>query len=139
MKTDCSGELTSLERIPGIRLIPCERNFGFFWNMTEEEKKEAASVYQAMLEQAERAAVRSAETKTRCLSWTRSLPHTDMGWLTGEKFLEFLKNRPENLEVVMTGRDPAPELTELADYVSEIRKVKHPFDRGIHARKGIEF
>ena len=56
-----------------------------------------------------------------------------------EKFQEFLKNRPENLEVVMTGRDPAPELTELADYVSEIRKVKHPFDRGIHARKGIEF
>ena len=39
----------------------------------------------------------------------------------------------------MTGRDPAAELLELADYVSEIRKVKHPFDRGIAARKGIEY
>ncbi|MEI3176632.1 MULTISPECIES: cob(I)yrinic acid a,c-diamide adenosyltransferase [unclassified Candidatus Paralachnospira] len=139
LKTDCSGELTSLERIPGIRLIPCERNFGFFWNMTEEEKKEAASVYQAMLEQAERAAVRSAETKDTVLVMDEIIATYGHGLVDREKFLEFLKNRPENLEVVMTGRDPAPELTELADYVSEIRKVKHPFDRGIHARKGIEF
>ena len=46
--------------------------------------------------------------------------------------------RPEGLEVALTGRDPAPELLELADYVSEIRKVKHPFDNGLKARKGIE-
>mgnify|MGYP001853249229 CR=1 FL=1 len=39
----------------------------------------------------------------------------------------------------MTGRDPDEKLVELADYVSEIRKVKHPFDRGIRARRGIEY
>lgn len=49
-----------------------------------------------------------------------------------------MKNRPEGLEVALTGRDPAAELVELADYVSEVRKVKHPFELGIHARKGIE-
>ena len=45
------------------------------------------------------------------------------------------------MEIVLTGRDPDPdpELTELADYVSEIHKIKHPFDRGIPARKGIEY
>ena len=57
---------------------------------------------------------------------------------TEEKALAFLKERPEGLEVALTGRDPAPELLELADYVSEIRKVKHPFDKGLKARKGIE-
>ena len=40
--------------------------------------------------------------------------------------------------MALTGRDPAPELLELADYVSEVRKIKHPFDQGVHARKGIE-
>lgn len=52
--------------------------------------------------------------------------------------IDFLKNKPEHLEVILTGRDPSPGLIELADYVSEIRKVKHPFDRGLPARRGIE-
>ena len=52
--------------------------------------------------------------------------------------IDFLRNKPEHLEVILTGRDPSPRLIELADYVSEIRKVKHPFDRGLPARRGIE-
>ena len=51
----------------------------------------------------------------------------------------FLQEKPESLEVVLTGRDPDKRLVDLADYVSEIRKIKHPFDRGILARKGIEY
>ena len=54
------------------------------------------------------------------------------------KLIEFLQHKPENLEVVLTGRNPAPELVEIADYVSEMRKVKHPMDMGIMAREGIE-
>ena len=51
---------------------------------------------------------------------------------------DYLKNKPENLEIILTGQDPSQELINLADYVSEIRKIKHPFDQGIHARLGIE-
>ena len=39
----------------------------------------------------------------------------------------------------MTGRNPPPELSALADYISEVRKVRHPYDRGIDARRCIEF
>ena len=52
--------------------------------------------------------------------------------------VDFLKNKPQELEVVMTGRKPAEELIDLADYVSEIMKRKHPFDKGIPARTGVE-
>ena len=46
---------------------------------------------------------------------------------------------PEGTEdVVLTGRNPGPELCELADYISEIKKIKHPFDKGVTSRKGIE-
>ena len=62
-----------------------------------------------------------------------------LGVVDAEQLLSFLKNKPENLEVILTGRDPIPELVEIADYVSEIKKIKHPFDAGIYARKGIEF
>ena len=61
------------------------------------------------------------------------------GLIDREEALKFLTEKPEALEIVLTGRDPAPELTALADYVSEIRKVKHPFDQGILARRGIEY
>ena len=59
--------------------------------------------------------------------------------ITEEDSLTFLKERPENLEVVITGRDPSENMIKAADYVSEIRKVKHPYDAGIGARKGIEY
>lgn len=55
-----------------------------------------------------------------------------------ERALDFLRNKPRRLELVLTGRDADPDLIELADYVSEIKKIKHPFDRGISARRGIE-
>ncbi|MNO05667.1 Cob(I)yrinic acid a,c-diamide adenosyltransferase [compost metagenome] len=53
--------------------------------------------------------------------------------------LDFLAGRPQGLEVVLTGRNPSEKLIDMADYVSEIKKVKHPYDRGIHARQGIEY
>lgn len=52
--------------------------------------------------------------------------------------MDYLKTKPLLAEVVFTGRNPDKELLSLADYVSEIKKVKHPFDRGIKAREGIE-
>ena len=51
----------------------------------------------------------------------------------------FSGKETDSLEVVLTGRDPDLRLVEKADYVSEICKVKHPYDRGIRARRGIEY
>lgn len=55
------------------------------------------------------------------------------------ELLDFLKNRPAGLEVVITGRDPSDRLMEAADYITEMKKLRHPYDRGINARLGIEF
>ena len=61
-----------------------------------------------------------------------------LGLVPEEQALDFLKDKPAHTEVVLTGRDPSPALLDLADYVSEIKKIKHPFDRGLAARIGIE-
>jgi len=53
--------------------------------------------------------------------------------------IEFIKNKPKDLELVMTGRGATEKLMELADYVNIIDSVKHPMNQGIGARKGIEF
>jgi cob(I)alamin adenosyltransferase len=53
--------------------------------------------------------------------------------------LEALRRRPARVEVVLTGRGAPPELVELADLVTEMRPVKHYFEKGVRAREGIEY
>jgi len=61
------------------------------------------------------------------------------GFLEEDVLLDFISQKPEGTELVLTGRGATEKLIERADYVSEINKVKHPFDQGIPSRKGIEF
>ncbi len=53
--------------------------------------------------------------------------------------LPVLRDKPENLHLVITGRDAKPEIMEIADLVTEMKAVKHPFDAGVRAQRGIEF
>ncbi len=62
-----------------------------------------------------------------------------VGLLTADEVLDAVKNRAEGTEVIMTGRDAPSEFIEYADLVTEMKKVKHYFDEGISARKGIEY
>ena len=56
------------------------------------------------------------------------------------RLAEAVRARTEGVEVVMTGRGPVPdEILELADYVTEMKAHKHPYDSGVKARKGVEF
>ena len=61
------------------------------------------------------------------------------GWIDVNEVVEVLRNRPEMLHVVLTGRDAEPELVEVADLVTEMKEIKHPFQKGLKARKGIDF
>lgn len=56
-----------------------------------------------------------------------------------EKVIDMLKNKPESVEVILTGRSAPNELIEIADLVSEIIEVKHPYQKGFGAREGIEY
>lgn len=61
------------------------------------------------------------------------------GWISGEEVAAAIRDRPERVNVVATGRDAPPELIEVADTVTEMVKIKHAYDRGIRARRGIDF
>ncbi len=60
------------------------------------------------------------------------------GLLTVEEVLAFLDQRPEHVEVILTGRRAPSELIERADLVTEMREVKHYYQQGVLARRGIE-
>lgn len=61
------------------------------------------------------------------------------GAITLDMVLDMVNTRPEDCEIVLSGRNAPPELIAVADYVSEINMVKHPFNNGTKARKGIEY
>jgi cob(I)alamin adenosyltransferase len=61
------------------------------------------------------------------------------GWVPVDDVVAGVLNRDPKTNVVITGRDAAPELIEIADTVTEMRMVKHAYERGIKARKGIEY
>jgi cob(I)alamin adenosyltransferase len=63
----------------------------------------------------------------------------DYGYLPLGLVLEFLRSKPHALNVILTGRNAHAELIEIADLVTEMKEIKHPFQKGIRARKGIEF
>jgi cob(I)alamin adenosyltransferase len=61
------------------------------------------------------------------------------GFLKEEDILSLLEAKPEKLELVLTGRGVTEKIMEKADLVSEVREVKHPYNRGIKGRKGVEY
>lgn len=136
LKNEESGELTILDKIPGISVVHLERSYGFFSRLPESEKKEVRHMYGKLWSDIPDMLSGGAYD---VLVMDEFMAAYRYGLIPQEEAITFLKGKPEGLEVVLTGRDPDEKLVELSDYVSEIRKVKHPFDRGIRARRGIEY
>jgi cob(I)alamin adenosyltransferase len=61
------------------------------------------------------------------------------GWIDGNDVVATIRDRPSRVSVVLTGRDAPDALIDVADTVTEMRKVKHAYDRGIIAKKGIDY
>ena len=61
------------------------------------------------------------------------------GLLAVEAVLDTLRHKPEKVHMVLTGRNAHPAIVELADLVTEMREVKHPYQKGIEAQRGIEY
>ena len=59
--------------------------------------------------------------------------------ISKEDLIDFLKNKPEELEIILTGRDMPEDICHLADLVTEMKEIKHPYQKGISARWGIDY
>lgn len=136
LKNEASGELRILDQIPEIHVIHPEKSYGFYHTLSDGEKREMGQMYARLWNDI----VRMAETEDYdVLVMDEFMAAYNYGLIDHDAALQFLREKPEHLEIVLTGRDPDGHLVELADYVSDIRKLKHPFDRGIRAREGIEY
>jgi len=136
LKNERSGELKVLSGIEAIEVVNPPKFYGFYNTLSMLEKEEVKLVYQEFWRYI---MDRLAGGEYAMLVMDEFMAAFHYGIIERGQALWFLRHKPEMLEIILTGRDPTEELLNLADYVSEIKKQKPPFDKGIGARKGIEF
>jgi len=132
-KDGSSSEFQVLCDVKNITCHHAAERFGFYFAMKPEEKEHCKEVYHAFFEEL---AEKSADYDMVVLD--EIISTCNCGIVSPEEIIAFADSLGEK-ELVLTGRDPHSRLLERADYVSEVVKQKHPFDRGIKARKGIEY
>ena len=128
-----SGERHALAQIPGVTLLPVPEQVKSSFQLSPEEREAERVRYCRLILQAGAAA---EDSQCGLLVLDEVCAAVNTGLLPLEEVLACLDRVP--CEVVLTGRDPAPELRERADYSTEMVKHRHPYDRGIHARTGVE-
>lgn len=135
MKDNSTSERKVMELSEQITIIDGLAREKFSFQMTPEEKAQRRVYYEEQFREMTR---KACEEKYDVLFLDETIYTIRAGLLDEALVLDFLKSKPEHLEVILTGQNPSQALIDAADYVSEIHKVKHPFDQGIPARKGIE-
>lgn len=134
LKTDDTGEVEAARRLAPDFTI---QSFGTpgFPRLTDPDLKTREAVQQAFT--LARQVILAGEHDLVILDEINlSLAY---GLVSLTEMLEVLRQRPAHVEVVLTGRAAPPELVEFADLVTEMRPVKHYFEAGVKARRGIEW
>jgi cob(I)alamin adenosyltransferase len=133
LKGGDSGERRAWETLPGCVLFPVPHHLPFTWEMTGEDRREYRQFVDGLLDRIEQA-----------------LPSLDLlvldewgdavkdGWINRDR-ADALLDSAKAVEVVVTAHGLSESLRDRADYLTEMRNVRHPFERGLPARPGIEY
>lgn len=126
------GERLMAENFENLDWFICGKGFVFNRENLDEDRKVAREGFALAKEK-----INSDLYDLVILDEITYLLHYD--FLKVESTIELLRNKPQRLSVILTGRDADPELVKIADIVSSIDSVKHGYQNGMKAKKGIEF
>ena len=134
LKDNSSNERKILEALPGVTCLPGREPVKFVSKMNGDERIEFRHYNNKALDE-----IIKFCGPFDMLILDEALCALNLEVLSEEKLISFIQHKPRGLEIVMTGPRLPDNLLEMADYVTEVRKVNHQFDLGRSARKGIEF
>lgn len=136
LKTSPSGELNILKNIENFTVKRFEKTKGFVWNLNEEEKiklkGEIREAYDYALD-----VLKNNKCDMLILDEIMGVLYNK--FLTVQEVINLLDCNKSDIEIILTGRDTPKELIEKADLVTEMKCIKHYYDKGFPARKGIEY
>ena len=136
LKGTPTGELESLRKIDNFKVFRFEEKRDFVWNLNAEEieelKKEVIKAYNFILEVVE-------NKECDLLIMDEIMGVLKNGFLSVEGIIEIINRNKQDIEIIMTGRDVPRELADRADLITEMKMVKHYYEKGVPAREGIEY
>lgn len=137
LKGGPTGELESAEKLkPYFNIYRFEKPRDFFWNLNDAEKEELQKdidkAYDFCMDQL-------INHKCDILIIDEIMGALSNKLITEEQVVKLIEAKPYDVELVMTGRDVPHSIVEKADLVTEMKEIKHYFEEGVPARKGIEF
>ncbi len=137
-KNGDSGEVAVLQTQPNLTYLKAAQDYRLFAWETPAGKADATKAYHDLLDEAV-ANIKAAHFDLVVLD--EAISCYNFAYLCKESLLALCQQASgaANFELVLTGRDPDDALCALADYHSAIQKIKHPYDAGQPARKGVEF
>lgn len=135
LKGRATSEIASLEKL-GAVIRRAKTSEKFFFQMDDREKAETTAAHGACLAETAKDAVSGAY---RLIVLDEAVDAVNCGAVELSALLDLLRNRAPGVEIVLSGRNPAPEIVEAADYFTEFVCRKHPYQKGIAAREGIEY
>ena len=136
LKTEFSGERNALYAFENITLTENPLEMKFTYEMDERERQQASVIFRGMFD---RSVSLTLSERYDMIVLDEIFDAISEGLLNEADVYEFITNAPNNIEIVMTGHKPSKRFIDEADYVTEMRKEKHPFDKGLTGRIGIEF
>lgn len=136
LKGGYTGELSTIDKINNFNIFRFEKERDFVWNLSkseiEELKKEIGTGYEFIKKIVD-------EGSCDVLIVDEIMGAHYNKFITTDEIIYLIKNKKESMELVLTGRDVPQEVIDLADLVTEMKMIKHPFEKGIAAREGIEY
>ncbi len=127
-----TGEIKLLSQQPGITILTA--GIGIIGKMPE--KDVVVKSVEATFAEAKQL-IASGEFDLAVFDEINNSMHN--GYIAMDEIVRLIKERPEQMNLILTGRNAPIEIQELADLVTSMEKIKHPYDKGIPARKGLEF
>lgn len=134
LKDGSSSEIAFLKEQKDVVCLFEQMPKRFFKQMNDEEKQELKQQQNGLFHKA----IELAE-HADCLVLDEIIDALNHAFIDLDEFLNFLNHRNEHLEVILTGRNPDEKIVACADYYTNFVCEKHPYTKGVHARKGIEY
>ena len=136
LKTEFSGERHILSHTENVTLTFCPLELKFTFDMDDKEKAQAAKIFKGIFDNAVTTALTE---KYDMVVLDEVFEAINAHMLSESEVYEFITNAPSSMEIVMTGHNPPQKFMDCAYYITEFKKIKYPYDRGITGRIGIEF
>ncbi len=132
-----TGEKNVLSKLPNIEFLQFNVPSDFFVEYNEKVRLESKKKFEIFIKSLEE---KMLLKKYDVIIFDEIVYALHMNLISEEDLKKFILKKPESSELILTGRNYPKSILDLADYITEMKKIKHPFEeKSIEARKGIEY